>query len=186
MDGPVIRPLVRLENAISRGDDERLTRGSDSFDPAAEKTCERLIDLALETDQNNVEALQALASVRLSQQRPDEARQCLERAWNGWKDLDPGAYSNVSRISLRQLTTLRRFFGDTMVICVAQMTRRFRQYRSGCHSSNFSWSCRCSMPRYLRCRGSWDRTTRRSRRGTWKAGPFISWPSWPTIHQTGN
>jgi len=62
-----------------------------SFDPAAEQTCERLIDLALETDEHNVEALQTLASVRLSQQRPDDARQCLERAWNGWKDLDLGA-----------------------------------------------------------------------------------------------
>ena len=63
-----------------------------SFDPAAEATCERLIGLALETDHNNAEALQTLASVRLSQQRPDDARQCLERAWSGWKDLDPGAY----------------------------------------------------------------------------------------------
>ena len=69
-----------------------LTCGFCSFDPAAEVTCERLIDLALETDHNNAEALQTLASVRLSQQRPDDARECLERAWSGWKDLDPGAY----------------------------------------------------------------------------------------------
>ena len=64
-----------------------------SFDPAVEKTCERSIDLALETDKNNAEALHTLASVRLSQQRPDKARQCLERAWSGWKDLDPGTCS---------------------------------------------------------------------------------------------
>ena len=62
-----------------------------SPDPAAEKTCERLIDLVLETDEDNAEALRTLASVRLSQQRPDEARQCPERAWTGWKYLDPGA-----------------------------------------------------------------------------------------------
>lgn len=62
-----------------------------SFDPEAEKTCERLMNLALEVDGNNVEALQTLASVRLSQQRPEEGRQFLERAWNGWKDLDLGA-----------------------------------------------------------------------------------------------
>ena len=61
----------------------------------AEKTCEWLIDLALETNENNVEALQTLASVRLSQQRPDEASQCLERAWSDWRDLDLGAYSDV-------------------------------------------------------------------------------------------
>ncbi|KAH9935263.1 TPR-like protein [Amylocystis lapponica] len=59
------------------------------FDPAAEKTCEDLLLLALKTDPGNTEALQALASVRLSQQRPDDAKVCLEQAWTVWKDLDP-------------------------------------------------------------------------------------------------
>jgi cytochrome c-type biogenesis protein CcmH/NrfG len=68
-----------------------LTCDHGSFDPEAENTCERLIKLALEVDENNVEALQTLASVRLSQQKPDEARKFLERAWSGWKDLDLGA-----------------------------------------------------------------------------------------------
>ncbi|KAJ7274372.1 hypothetical protein B0H12DRAFT_1088361, partial [Mycena haematopus] len=58
------------------------------FDPAAEKTCEDLLASALQTDPGNSEALQALASVRMSQQRPDEAKQCLEQAWSVWKDLD--------------------------------------------------------------------------------------------------
>lgn len=69
-----------------------LTFDHGSFDPEAENTCERLINLALEVDGNSVEGLQTLASVRLSQQRTDEARQCLERAWSGWKDLDLGAW----------------------------------------------------------------------------------------------
>ncbi|KAL4248055.1 TPR-like protein [Abortiporus biennis] len=59
------------------------------FDPAAEKTCEELLNLALQTDPGNTEALQSLASVRLSQQRPEEAKQCLEQAWSAWKDLEP-------------------------------------------------------------------------------------------------
>lgn len=59
------------------------------FDPAAEKNCEDLLSLALQTDPGNTEALQALASVRLSQQRPDDAKQCLEQAWSSWKDPDP-------------------------------------------------------------------------------------------------
>ncbi|KAF6754513.1 hypothetical protein DFP72DRAFT_899288 [Ephemerocybe angulata] len=58
------------------------------FEPEAEKTCEDLLNLALQTDPNNAEALQALASVRMSQQRPEEAKQCLEQAWSVWKDLD--------------------------------------------------------------------------------------------------
>jgi len=58
-----------------------------SFESEAEKTCEDLLDLALRTDPDNSEALQSLASVRMSQQRPDEAKQILEQAWTKWKDL---------------------------------------------------------------------------------------------------
>jgi len=59
------------------------------FDPAAEKKCEDLLNLALHTDPGNAEALQSFASVRLSQQRPEEARQYLEQAWLAWKDFEP-------------------------------------------------------------------------------------------------
>ncbi|KAK7691030.1 hypothetical protein QCA50_006133 [Cerrena zonata] len=58
------------------------------FDPAAEKTCEDLLNLALQVDPGNSEALQSLASVRLSQQRPDDAKQYLEQAWTSWKDFE--------------------------------------------------------------------------------------------------
>ncbi|EAU85476.1 hypothetical protein CC1G_06377 [Coprinopsis cinerea okayama7 len=58
------------------------------FEPEAEKTCEDLLNLALQTDPDNPEALQTLASVRMSQQRPDDAKQILEKAWGLWKDLD--------------------------------------------------------------------------------------------------
>ncbi|KAF8638296.1 hypothetical protein AX17_002316 [Amanita inopinata Kibby_2008] len=58
------------------------------FEPEAEKTCEQLLTFALQVDPGNPEALQSLASVRMSQQRPDDAKQCLEEAWLAWKDLD--------------------------------------------------------------------------------------------------
>ena len=61
-----------------------------SFDPAAESNCEELLKSALQVDPENTEALQALASVRMSQQRPDEAKEILEKAWASWKDLDAG------------------------------------------------------------------------------------------------
>ncbi|KAJ8461797.1 hypothetical protein ONZ51_g11309 [Trametes cubensis] len=76
------------------------------FDPAAEKTCEDLINLALQTDPGNTEALQTLASVRMSQQRPDDAKACLEQAWSQWKDLDlddPRLPPIPSRLSLVKL-----------------------------------------------------------------------------------
>ncbi|KAF8626984.1 hypothetical protein AX15_004576 [Amanita polypyramis BW_CC] len=58
------------------------------FEPEAESTCEELLKFALQVDPGNPEALQALTSVRLSQQRPDDAKQCLEQAWSAWKVLD--------------------------------------------------------------------------------------------------
>lgn len=61
-----------------------------SFEPNVEKTCEDLLSFALQTDPGNPEALQALASVRMSQQRPDDAKECLEKAWSTWKDLELG------------------------------------------------------------------------------------------------
>lgn len=51
--------------------------------------------MALQTDPGHPEALQALASVRMSQQRPEEAKQCLEQAWAAWKDLDLGGYAKI-------------------------------------------------------------------------------------------
>ncbi|KAF9066637.1 hypothetical protein BDP27DRAFT_1423668 [Rhodocollybia butyracea] len=58
------------------------------FDPSAPETCESLLNSALQLSPNNSEALQTLASVRMSQQRPEDAKACLELAWKGWKDLD--------------------------------------------------------------------------------------------------
>lgn len=63
-----------------------------SFEPNADVECEKLLNVALQTDPGNSEALQALASVRMSQERPDEAKECLEKAWVAWKDLDIGRY----------------------------------------------------------------------------------------------
>ncbi len=68
-----------------------------SFDPAAESNCEELLKSALQVDPDNTEALQTLASVRMSQQRPDEAKEILEKAWSSWKDLDAGV-SNQPRL----------------------------------------------------------------------------------------
>lgn len=77
-----------------------------SFEPEAEKTCEDLLKLALQTDRNNPEALQTLASVRMSQQRPDDAKQILEQVWTRWKDLDlddPALPLIPTRLSLVKL-----------------------------------------------------------------------------------
>ncbi|KIY71487.1 TPR-like protein [Cylindrobasidium torrendii FP15055 ss-10] len=58
------------------------------FEEDADVNCERLLEQALQISPGNSEALQSLANVRLSQQRPDDARKCLEESWISWKDLD--------------------------------------------------------------------------------------------------
>lgn len=47
------------------------------FDPAASPTCDALLSRALEIDPQNLETLQTLASVRLSQEKPEEALHAL-------------------------------------------------------------------------------------------------------------
>ncbi|KAF7327853.1 UPF0661 TPR repeat-containing protein C16D10.01c [Mycena kentingensis (nom. inval.)] len=56
--------------------------------PEAPEMCESLLQNALQVYPGNSEALQTLASVRISQERPEEAKQCLEQAWLVWRDLD--------------------------------------------------------------------------------------------------
>lgn len=76
------------------------------FDPAAESNCEELLKSALQVDPENTEALQTLASVRMSQQRPNEAKELLEKAWLSWKDLDaddPQLPPISSRLNLTKL-----------------------------------------------------------------------------------
>jgi len=89
------------------------------FDPSAETRCEDLLNTALKTDPGNTEALQAFASVRLSQQRPDDAKQFLKQAWSLWKDLDPDD-PNVppipSRLSLAKLFLELSLFDPALLV----------------------------------------------------------------------
>lgn len=61
-----------------------------SMEESAESTCDELLQRAIAIDSNNPDALRSLASCRLSQNRPDEARVAAERSWAAWKDLEPG------------------------------------------------------------------------------------------------
>lgn len=76
------------------------------FEPDAEQNCDSLLEMALKTDPQNAEALQTLASVRISQSRPDEAKKHLEQAWSTWNQLepdDPALPPIPSRLSLARL-----------------------------------------------------------------------------------
>jgi hypothetical protein len=66
-----------------------------SMEPEAEQKCESLLNLALQADSQNVEVLQCLASVRMSQQRPEEARTYVQQSWSSWKEYPLGKHSEI-------------------------------------------------------------------------------------------
>lgn len=77
-----------------------------SWEEDAESRCESLITEALMVNPNAPEVLQTLASIRISQQRMDDARAALSRSLNIWKDLspeDPTVPEFAIRISLSRL-----------------------------------------------------------------------------------
>ncbi|CCO36965.1 UPF0661 TPR repeat-containing protein [Rhizoctonia solani AG-1 IB] len=60
------------------------------MEPEAESQCDSLIALAHSTDSGNADVLQAEASIRLSQSRPEDAQRAVLAAWATWKDHQPG------------------------------------------------------------------------------------------------
>ncbi|KAL1988248.1 hypothetical protein VTN96DRAFT_223 [Rasamsonia emersonii] len=77
-----------------------------SWEEDAESRCEALVTEALLVAPNSPECLQTLASVRISQLRPDDARAALSRSLELWKDLppeDPNVPDFPARISLSRL-----------------------------------------------------------------------------------
>lgn len=78
-----------------------------SWEHDAEARCETLITEAMTVeDETSPEVLQTLASVRLSQQRKEDARSALQRSLQTWSDLDPedaAVPDFATRISLSRL-----------------------------------------------------------------------------------
>ncbi|KAL8864439.1 MAG: hypothetical protein Q9174_007355, partial [Haloplaca sp. 1 TL-2023] len=77
-----------------------------SWEPDAETRCESLITEAILICPESPEALQTLASVRISQTKVDEARKALAQSIEMWKDLaagDDGVPDFPTRISLVRL-----------------------------------------------------------------------------------
>eukprot|EP01125_Pyxidicula_operculata_P021385 TRINITY_DN8205_c0_g1_i1.p1 TRINITY_DN8205_c0_g1~~TRINITY_DN8205_c0_g1_i1.p1 ORF type:complete len:326 (-),score=79.94 TRINITY_DN8205_c0_g1_i1:45-989(-) len=60
------------------------------YDDNAESECERLLTESLKIDSQNIEALQLMASFKISQQHPEQAIEFLNRSCQLWsKKLDP-------------------------------------------------------------------------------------------------
>ncbi|KAF2862828.1 hypothetical protein K470DRAFT_212172 [Piedraia hortae CBS 480.64] len=89
-----------------------------SWEEDAESRCENLITKAIAVeDEPSPGVLQTLASVRLSQQREDDARSALIRSIQSWKHLDPedpGVPDFATRISLCRLLMEAEMERDAM------------------------------------------------------------------------
>ncbi|KAJ2718484.1 hypothetical protein GGI07_005738 [Coemansia sp. Benny D115] len=58
------------------------------FEQDAEKKCEQFLELGVQADPQCPEVYQTMASVRLSQDRPDDARKCVSQSMSLWADKD--------------------------------------------------------------------------------------------------
>ncbi|KAJ3988924.1 hypothetical protein F5890DRAFT_1488853 [Lentinula detonsa] len=95
------------------------------FEPEAERTCEDLLETALKVDPDNPEALQSLASVRMSQQKPEDAKACLEKSWISWKDLDldhPRVPPIPARLGLVRLFLELSLYSPALLVLHGVMT----------------------------------------------------------------
>ncbi|KAL5634394.1 hypothetical protein ACGC1H_002453 [Rhizoctonia solani] len=89
------------------------------MEPEAESQCDSLLALAHSTDAGNVEVLQAEASVRLSQSRPEDAQQSALAAWTVWRDLPPGdpkIPDGETRLQLAKLMLELGLNGDALEV----------------------------------------------------------------------
>lgn len=57
-----------------------------SMEPEAEQSCENLIADAMLVDPENPETWSVMGSIRISQQRNDDARSALVRSWDLYHD----------------------------------------------------------------------------------------------------
>ena len=89
-----------------------------SWEDDAEARCENLITEAMTVeDETSPEVLQTLASVRLSQERKEDAQAALKRSIDTWRDLepeDPAVPDFPTRISLSRLLMEAEMNGEAM------------------------------------------------------------------------
>ncbi|KAJ2084224.1 hypothetical protein H4R24_000166 [Coemansia sp. RSA 988] len=65
------------------------------FETNAEEKCEEYLKLGAAVDPNCPEVYQTMASVRLSQDRPDDARECLTKSMALWSDKDQNDLTQI-------------------------------------------------------------------------------------------
>jgi len=70
------------------------------YNPNAELVCEKVLTEALNTDPQSTEALQTMASFKISQQKTEEALKFLQASYSTWGNLDP-EHANYPQFEFR-------------------------------------------------------------------------------------
>ncbi|KAJ1927077.1 hypothetical protein IWQ60_003230 [Tieghemiomyces parasiticus] len=92
------------------------------FQPEAESSCEKYLNEALTLAPENADVHQLLASVRLSQQRSDEAKECLLRSialWSSQGPDSPNYPSYDARIATTKLLLELGLYSDALKLLEA-------------------------------------------------------------------
>ena len=87
---------------------ENLMCSLGSYEEDAEQRCCSYLDEALTFDATNPEVYQSYASVRISQEQPDEARIMMEKSLDVW--FEQGEPNNLAKRNKRSLTSSFCFF----------------------------------------------------------------------------
>ncbi|KAK4699576.1 hypothetical protein P7C70_g6683, partial [Phenoliferia sp. Uapishka_3] len=89
------------------------------FTDEAEQNCEKHLKLAVEIDPTDPEVYQTLASVRLSQSRPEEAKEAALKGWSLWRSVGADSIDypvTSTRMSLAKLLLELSLSSDALEI----------------------------------------------------------------------
>ncbi|GAA6039037.1 hypothetical protein JCM8097_000168 [Rhodosporidiobolus ruineniae] len=92
------------------------------FEPDAEQNCEKYLEQAVGLDPSDPEAYQTLASVRLSQQRPEDAKAALEQGWELWRNVE--ADSPLYPPAASRLTCAKLFLELSSIVPALEILHR--------------------------------------------------------------
>ncbi|KAI5481447.1 TPR domain containing protein [Pseudohyphozyma bogoriensis] len=92
------------------------------MDPEAEQNCEKHLASAAAVDPSDPEVYQTLASVRLSQQRPEDAKEAAMKGWSFWRKLGPDSVDYP--VASTRLTLAKLFLELTLHVPALEILQR--------------------------------------------------------------
>lgn len=86
------------------------------FEDDAENKCESYLSQAIDLDPHNPEVLQALASVRLSQNRKEDAQECLTKSFEMWYNQEVLPPPHAGRLALARIMIEAELYDTALLV----------------------------------------------------------------------